>query len=138
MGNSALQIGEIAARSGVSVDTVRYYEKLKILPAAPRTGGGYRAFSPKTIQQIKFIKQAQELGFSLNEIREILISGGADECERVRDLLQTKLSVIDDQIKKMKSFRKILANHLSACNAELQEKNRDAQCPVLFEIEKQA
>ncbi|MGI8639105.1 MAG: hypothetical protein ACR2MG_04055, partial [Pyrinomonadaceae bacterium] len=64
--------------------------------------------------------------------------GGADECERVRDLLQTKLSVIDDQIKKMKSFRKILANHLSACNTELQEKNRDAQCPVLFEIEKQA
>ncbi|MGI8494198.1 MAG: MerR family transcriptional regulator [Pyrinomonadaceae bacterium] len=100
MENSALQIGEIAARSGVSVDTVRYCEKLKILPAAPRTGGGYRVFSPKTVEQIKFIKQAQEFGFSLNEIREILSSGGADECERVRDLLQTKFFVIDEQSKK--------------------------------------
>jgi DNA-binding transcriptional MerR regulator len=136
MENTALQIGEIANRSGVSVDTVRYYEKLKILPTAPRTSSGYRMFPSKAVEQIKFIKQAQELGFSLDEIKKLLASGGAEECERVRDLLQTKLAEIDEQIKKMKLFRKTLANHLCVCNAELQEKGAKAQCPVHFEIEK--
>ena len=74
MSDFALQIGEIANRSGVSVDTVRYYEKLKILPIAPRTSGGYRVFSAKAIEQIRFIKQAQELGFSLDEIKKLLSS----------------------------------------------------------------
>jgi len=78
MENTALQIGEIANRSGVSVDTVRYYEKLKILPTAPRTSSGYRMFPSKAVEQIKFIKQAQELGFSLDEIKKLLVSGGAE------------------------------------------------------------
>ena len=136
MENTALQIGEIANRSGVSVDTVRYYERLKILPSAPRTSSGYRVFSAKAVEQIKFIKQAQELGFSLDEIKKLLASGGAEECERVRDLLQIKLADIDEQIKKMKSFRKTLANHLCLCTAELREKGAEAQCPVHFDIEK--
>lgn len=135
MGNSSLQIGEIAARSGVSVDTVRYYERLKLLPFAPRTSGGYRVFSTKAIEQIKFIKQAQNLGFALDEIKGLLTSGGVEECERVRDLLQQKLSEMDEQIKKMKAFRKILVRHLTECNVELVEKGLDAHCPVLFEIE---
>ncbi len=136
MGNSFLQIGEIASRCGVSVDTVRYYEKMKLLPAAPRTGGGYRVFSPKAVEQIKFIKQAQELGFSLDEIKGLLASGGAEECRQVRDLLKLKLAEMDEQIKKMKAFRKTLASHLSACDDELDKKGRQAHCPVLFEIEK--
>lgn len=136
MEDSSLQIGEIAARSGVSVDTVRYYERLRLLPSAPRTSGGYRVFSTKAIEQIKFIKQAQELGFALDEIKGLLTTGGVEECERVRDLLKQKLSEMDEQIKKMKAFRKLLARHLSECNVELEEKGLDAHCPVLFEIEK--
>lgn len=136
MGNSSLQIGEIARLCGVSVDTVRYYERLKLLPAASRTNSGYRIFSTKAIEQIKFIKQAQELGFSLEEIKGLLTSGGAEECERVRDLLQRKLSEMDEQIKKMKAFRKVLAKHLDECDSELSERGQNAHCPVLFEIEK--
>ncbi len=135
MESTALQIGEIANRSGVSVDTVRYYERLKILPTAPRTHSGYRMFSSSAIEQIRFIKQAQELGFSLDEIKSLLATGGAEECERVRDLLQIKLADIDEQIKKMKSFRKTLANHLCVCNAELRKKGAEAKCPVHFDIE---
>lgn len=137
MGNSSLQIGEIAARAKVSVDTIRYYERLKLLPSAPRTSSGYRVFSPKAIMQIRFIKQAQELGFSLDEIRGLLTFGGAEECERVRDLLRLKLSEMDERIKKMKAFRKLLAGHLSECNDELEFRGLGAHCPVLFEIEKQ-
>lgn len=136
MGNSFLQIGEIASRCGVSVDTVRYYEKLKLLPVASRTKSGYRIFSTKAIEQIRFIKQAQELGFSLDEIKGLLTSGGAEECEQVRDLLQRKLSEMDEQIKKMKAFRKILAKHLDECDSELSQRGQNAHCPVLFEIEK--
>ena len=136
MGNSSLQIGEIAAGSGVTVDTVRFYERQKLLPKAPRTSGGYRVFSSKAIEQIRFIKQAQELGFSLDEIKGLLKTGGAEECRQVRDLLRRKLVEMDDQIRKMKAFRKTLANHLSACNDEMEKKGRGAHCPVLFEIEK--
>ncbi len=136
MENSPLQIGNVAARSGVSVDTVRYYERLELLPQASRTSGGYRVFSPKAIEQIRFIKQAQELGFSLDEIKGLLTSGGAEECEQVRDLLQGKLSEMDEQIKKMKAFRRILAKHLDECDSELNQNGQNAHCPVLFEIEK--
>jgi DNA-binding transcriptional MerR regulator len=137
MGNSSLQIGEIAALSGVSVDTVRYYEKLRLLPAAPRKSSGYRVFSPKAVEQIKFIKQAQELGFSLDEIKGLLKSGGAEECLQVRDLLERKVAEMDEQIKKMKAFRKTLAKHLSECSDEIDKKGRKAECPVLFEIGKE-
>ncbi|QQS34184.1 MAG: heavy metal-responsive transcriptional regulator [Acidobacteriota bacterium] len=136
MGNSSLQIGEIAARSGVSVDTVRYYERLKLVPPAPRSSSGYRIFSTKAIEQIRFIKQAQELGFSLDEIKGLLTTGGAKECRQVRDLLRRKLCEMDEQIKKLKAFRKILAGHLYDCDDEFERKGQDAQCPVLFEIEK--
>lgn len=136
MGNSSLQIGEIATRSSVSVDTVRYYERMKLLPSAPRTTAGYRVFSPKAIEQIRFIKQAQELGFSLDEIRGLLTTGGAEECQRVRDLLRRKLAEMDEQIRKVKAFRRILAGHLSACDKEFENNALEAHCPVLFEIEK--
>lgn len=136
MGNSSLQIGEIATRSGVSVDTVRYYERMKLLPCAPRTTTGYRVFSLQTVDQIRFIKQAQELGFSLDEIRGLLTTGGAEECRQVRDLLRRKLSEMDEQIKKLKAFRKTLAGHSTECDAEFEKKGLEAQCPVLFEIEK--
>lgn len=136
MGNSSLQIGEIAARSRVSVDAVRYYERLRLLPRASRTSGGYRVFPPKAIEQIRFIKQAQELGFSLDEIRGLLTTGGAEECLQVRDLLRRKLAEMDEQIKKLRAFRKTLAGHLSDCDDEFEKKGQEAQCPVLFEIEK--
>ena len=136
MENSFLQIGEIARRSGVSVDTVRYYEQRRLLPSAPRTDGGYRVFSPKAVEQIKFIKQAQELGFSLDEIKGLLTTGGAEECIQVRDLLGSKLAEVDEKIKRLIAFRKVMAGHIAACSDEIEKRGAEAHCPVLFEIEK--
>src|SRR5215813_2668107 len=65
MKSSALRIGEVAERAGVSIDTVRYYEKRRLLPTAPRTEGGFRLFTAETVERVQFIKQAQDLGFSL-------------------------------------------------------------------------
>lgn len=129
--DGGLQIGEVAKRAGVSIDTLRYYEKLKLLPGLPRSSGGFRLFTSEHIEKVRFIKQAQELGFSLDEIKGLLATGGAEECQKVRDLLQTKISEIDERLKSMKAFRHMLAGHLSACEVELKKHRDSACCPVL-------
>jgi len=107
MAQSEIRIGEVAERAGVSIDTVRYYERRRLLPRAPRTRGGFRVFAGDAVERVRFIKQAQELGFSLNEISALLTTGGgANECRSVRDLLQRKLTELDHRLKAMKSFRR--------------------------------
>ena len=101
---SGLQIGEVAKRAGVSIDTLRYYERVKLLPRPARTSGGFRLFKPEHIERVRFIKQAQDLGFSLEEIKGLLATGGAAECRKVRNLLQRKLSELDDRLKAMRGF----------------------------------
>lgn len=136
MSNLHIQIGETANRAGVSIDTVRYYEKRKLVHSVSRTHGGYRLFKSHTVEQIKFIKQAQEFGFSLDEIKGLLGSGSVKECRAVRDLLQQKISEVDEQIKKMKSFKKTLSIHLEACDEELSQNGQNANCPAFFEIKR--
>lgn len=129
--NGGLQIGEVAKRAGVSIDTLRYYEKVKLLPRPGRSSGGFRLFGPEHIERVRFIKQAQELGFSLEEIKGLLATGGAEECRKVRELLKRKLSELDERLKAMKDFRRVLTGHLSACEAELKQHSDSACCPVL-------
>jgi DNA-binding transcriptional MerR regulator len=133
---SVLQIGEVAARAGVSVDTIRYYERRKLIKRASRSIGGFRLFAPEAVERIKFIKQAQELGFSLDEVREFLTDGdGTGECLRVRDLLRAKLSEIDERMKKMQEFRRALQSNLKSCEREIEEHGKEAHCPVIVNIE---
>lgn len=137
MNDSTLQIGEIATRSGVSVDTVRYYERRQLISRAVRSNGGYRLFPIETVERIKFIKQAQELGFSLDDIRELLTNGdGEAECRRVRDILRQKLTELDQRIEMMHEFRQTVANNLASCEHELNEHGREANCPVVITIER--
>jgi DNA-binding transcriptional MerR regulator len=134
MSSSAIRIGEVARRAGVSIDTVRYYERRQLLPAAPRAEGGFRLFTAEAVERVQFIKQAQALGFSLEEIGGVLTTGGATECQRVRDLLSAKLSALDERLRMMREFRRTLAQHLAACKKELQERGSKAQCPVLTNL----
>lgn len=136
MNGSGLQIGEIAAHSGVSVDTVRYYEKLKLLPRAARSGGGYRIFPPETVERIKFIKQAQETGFSLDEVKQLFSTGGANQCREVRELLLEKLAGLESKINQMRQFKKVLNRHLNDCDEELKAHGDESACPVLITIER--
>ena len=132
---SELRIGELAARAGVSIDTIRYYERRRLLPRAPRRPSGFRVFTPEIVERVRFIKQAQEIGLSLEEIKELLSDGGgADKCRRVSELLRAKLGEIDRRIKTMRTFRRTLAHHLAACERELNEKGKAAECPVIVEI----
>ena len=104
MTQSGIQIGDLPKRARVTVDTVRFYERRKLVPSAPRPGGGFRLFAPEVVERIRFIKQAQELGFSLDEIKGRLATGGAYECRRVRDLLKTKIDDLDTRMKARRDF----------------------------------
>ena len=126
-----LRIGDLATRAEVSVDAVRYYERLRLLPRARRTSGGFRLFGADCVERIQFIKQAQELGLTLDEIKGLLATGGAEECRRVRDLLGKKLAELDDKMKTLRDFRRTLSRHRSACERELEAHGDSACCPVL-------
>src|SRR6267154_3617472 len=115
MEQTEFRIGELATRAGVSIDAVRYYERLKLLPRAGRTAGGFRLFGPESVERVQFIKQAQELGLTLDEIRGLLATGGAEECRKVHDLLTEKLHELDARLNSMKKFRRVLARHLTEC-----------------------
>ncbi len=130
-----LQIGEVAALAGVSVDAIRYYEKRRLLNRAPRSTGNFRVFSSEAVERIRFIKQAQEMGLSLGEIKELLKSdGGASQCQRVRDLLREKIGDLDNQMKKLREFKRTLSHHLTACEDELHRHGAAASCPVIVKM----
>jgi MerR family mercuric resistance operon transcriptional regulator len=136
-GSSQLQIGEIATGSGVSIDTVRYYERLKLLPRAARLHGGFRVFPIETVERIKFIKQAQEMGFSLEEIKQLFLTEeGKNKCESVRELLLLKLIEMEAKINQMKRFKSVLKKHLMDCENELKIHGEQSDCPVMVTIEK--
>jgi DNA-binding transcriptional MerR regulator len=111
---SALRIGELASAANITTDAVRYYERLKILPRPGRTRAGYRLYSEEDVERLRFIKQAQSLGLSLDEVKELLPGRGAGlaECQRVRDLLASKLAELDTKISEMRGFRKTLSTYL--------------------------
>src|SRR5215813_14548631 len=134
MSRTILRIGELAVECGVSIDTIRYYERRSLLPHAGRTAGGFRLYTTEAVERLRFIKQAQETGFSLDEIGGLLSSSDAAECQRVRDLLRAKLSEVDDRIETMVKFRGALADHLAACERELRLRGAGARCPVIMEI----
>jgi DNA-binding transcriptional MerR regulator len=133
-----LRIGEVARRAGVSIDTVRYYEKRKLLPASPRSGGGFRLFAVETIERVRFIKQAQEMGFSLDEIKMLLTGGGVAACGEIRDLLRSKLDEISERMKGLRAFTRTLSRHLRACEDELAKRGDATTCPVILEIGQKA
>jgi DNA-binding transcriptional MerR regulator len=129
-----LRIGEVARRAGVSIDAIRYYEKRKLLPHPPRSQGGFRLFTEETIERVRFIKHAQDMGFSLDETRTLLAGGGVTACRQMRDLLQAKLQQTRERIRGLQAFRRTLSRHLQACEDELASKGAAAKCPVIVGI----
>ncbi len=132
--DEVLRIGQVAERSGVSIDTVRYYERRRLLPVAPRTASGYRLFKSDSVDRVLFIKQAQDLGFSLDEISTLLTTNGMSDCLRVHELLDGKLKELDSRMKAMREFRAKLTHYLAECEEELKKHPNSAECPVVVEI----
>lgn len=134
MNQKGFQIGVVAERTGVSIDTIRFYERRRLLSSAGRTQGGFRLFNADAVERIHFIKQAQELGFSLDEIATILEAGGSPNCQHVHDLMSEKLREVDERIRRMRAFRATLASYVAECEQALDEAGGDACCPVVDEL----
>ena len=129
-----IQIGQVARQAGVSVDTIRFYEKQRLLGPSRRTEGGFRLFAPEDLQNIQFIRRAQELGFSLTEIRELIILQGerVGACSHVRDMLTIKLNAVRHKISELRKLERHLAADLNECERVLQTRNENHKtCPVL-------
>ena len=139
MGAASLQIGQVAQKTGLSVDAIRFYEKSGLLPRPARTPGGYRLYEEREVADLEFIQKAQRLGFSLNEIRELFsIQRHPDEvCEHVRDLIAQKLGVVRAKIAELQRLETELAGALRQCRTALRQPSthRDS-CPVLEAITK--
>jgi DNA-binding transcriptional MerR regulator len=109
-----MQIGEAGKRAGVSPPTIRYYEEIGLLPKPARSGAGYRRYTDDTVEELRFIRKAQAIGFSLDEIREILqlSRSGETPCGHVMTLAHQHLAAVEERIRRLRKFREELAADL--------------------------
>jgi MerR family mercuric resistance operon transcriptional regulator len=128
---------QLAQRASINLETIRFYEEKGLLPPAPRTASGYRKFSEKMIERLAFVKRAKALGFSLEEIRELLHLQGEQSgvCVEVRDLLQTKLSTVREKKADLEKLEAHLSDALGKCNRALKQQPKSpAACPTLRQM----
>jgi MerR family mercuric resistance operon transcriptional regulator len=112
-----LTIGKVAKEANVNIETVRYYERLGLISKPPRTESGYRQFPVEVVQRIKFIKRAQELGFTLLEVNKLLsVSDGKDyDCHDIQQFASKKLEEIEQKISDLEKIKSILYDLSKKC-----------------------
>lgn len=128
-----LKIGVVAERGGVNLQTIRYYEREGLLPQPPRLPSGYRLFPEHTVLRVRFIKRAQEIGFSLSEIREPLALRFDLEREsvEVRTMAAVKLADIEEKIRTLQAMRGVLQRLTDRCSGC----GPASECPILESID---
>lgn len=112
---AGLLIGDVAKQAGVAPPTIRYYEEIGLLLSPPRSSAGYRRYSETTVEELRFIRKAQALGFSLDEIGETLrlSRSGKAPCSHVLTVAQQHLAAVDERIRQLQRFRVQLAAELA-------------------------
>ena len=129
----AMKIGQVAERGGVNLQTIRYYEREGLLPAPPRLASGYRLFTEDTVRRVRFIKRAQELGFTLAEIRDLLTLR-VDESRssgEVRSIAEAKIADIDGKIRSLAAMKRALTHLTNRCSGH----GPASECPILEGID---
>lgn len=127
--NRPQTIAVAARRAGVGVETVRYYERRGLIAQPPRPAQGYRRYPDATVTRIRFIKRAQELGFTLDETRTLLELGDGS-CSRTEELARRKLSRIEGRLRDLQALHDVLSELVRACRHNPGE----AGCPVIGAI----
>ncbi len=117
---SSLKIGEVSQASGIGIEALRFYERSGILGKPARTASGYRVFDQSVLDRLAFIKKAQTLGFSLDEIRRIIAESNAGEspCAEVREIVRRRLKDIDKHLRDLRRYRRELAATLDEWDAQ--------------------
>lgn len=121
-------IGELSRLTGVKIETIRYYERIDMLPAPSRTEGGRRVYEPAHVQTLRFVRRGRELGFSLDDIRALLALGGAATapCGEVREIAAKHLDDIRAKIVDLNKLERLLSKTIARC-----EGGAAPECPVL-------
>ena len=136
-----IQIGKVAEHTGLSIDTIRFYQKIGLVKQPARSEGGFRLFSEMEIRDLAFIQKAQELGFSLTEIKQLSVLNQQHDhaCSQVRDLLTSKLKDVREKVVQLLRLEGELKKALKKCNRDLRSnkgsKHEDC-CPVLEDLER--
>jgi DNA-binding transcriptional MerR regulator len=124
----ALTIGQLGQATGTKIETIRYYEKIGLLTAPKRTAGNYRSYAPEHLQRLGFIRRARELGFSIEDVRELLklAAHGESPCEQVDQFVARHLETTERKIEALTRLRHELRDTLNACKG-----GRIAECRVV-------
>ena len=132
---SGLTIGKVAVQTGISIDAIRFYERMGLLPAPVRRPSGYREFEPGAVTRLRFIKRAKNLGFSLREVIDLLsLRVDAERtCADVYALATAKIADIERRIGELKRMNKALTSLASACAGE----GPTGECPILDALERE-
>lgn len=127
MADTAIPIGELSRRTGCNIETIRYYERIGLMPAPPRRGR-YRSYGAGDVGRLGFVRRARELGFTLDEVRALLglAGGGHASCAEVRNLAASHLKDVRTRIADLKRMERVLADSVRACDA-----GQDPGCPLI-------
>ena len=130
---SRITTSVLAARAGVIVPSIRFYERLSLLPRPPRTASGYRVFSPESVRRVRFIKRAQDLGFTLKEIKDLLAlrSDGSSTCAQVRRRAEAKLRDIEQKVRDLRRIARALSRLAASCGT----RGPTGACPILASLD---
>ena len=132
IGATGVRIGKLAQQGGVNIQTIRYYERRGLLPKPRRSSGGYRLYDGDTVRRLGFIGKAQQLGFSLNEIGELLslrMQPGTT-CADIREKTRQKIAVVDARIADLTRIRGALMKLAASCRG----RGPASACPILEEL----
>lgn len=133
---SSMRIGEVSRLAGVNIQTLRYYERRRLLPEPDRHPSGYREYGPETVRLVRFIKRAQELGFTLREIGELiqLRKNDSRSGTEVRALATAKLQDVERRIHRLGAMRNALRGLIKACACE----GASPTCPIIEALDDSA
>lgn len=117
--NPSLSIGALARRTGCTAPTIRYYEEIGLLPAAPRTEGGQRHYGEAAVRRLVFIRRCRDFGFAIEQVRELVSLADAPErpCVEVRDIAAVHLAQVRDKLAELRQLETSLARFVESCNA---------------------
>ena len=125
-------IGQLSRRTGVNVETIRYFERVGLIAAPPRTLGGHRVYGDDHLRALGFVRRARELGFSPDEVRGILALGGpgAASCREVQEIATRHLETVRRKMRDLARLEALLASTIERCSGDA-----DPQCAVIEMIE---
>ena len=123
-----LQRAELARRTGCNLETIRYYEKIRMMPDPPRTAAGYRVYDASHVSRLRFVLRARELGFAIEDIRGLLelVDGGTQTCAEVKERTTRHLADVRAKIVDLERIERVLAAVAAQCSGE-----DVPECPVL-------